>query len=85
MVDKVKKIWLEGELIDWDDAKVHVAFRDEGKAVVLSVLDNGPGLPEAVLAKLFTPFVTTTLKGLAGKDQALNLDKARNLNRAFLD
>ena len=24
MVDKVKKIWLEGELIDWDDAKVHV-------------------------------------------------------------
>jgi branched-chain amino acid aminotransferase len=24
MVDKVKKIWLEGELVDWDDAKVHV-------------------------------------------------------------
>jgi branched-chain amino acid aminotransferase len=24
MVDKVKKIWLEGEFIDWDDAKVHV-------------------------------------------------------------
>jgi branched-chain amino acid aminotransferase len=24
MVDKVKKIWLEGELIDWDAAKVHV-------------------------------------------------------------
>jgi branched-chain amino acid aminotransferase len=24
MVDKVKKIWLEGELIDWDDAKLHV-------------------------------------------------------------
>ena len=24
MVDKVKKIWLDGELVDWDDAKVHV-------------------------------------------------------------
>jgi branched-chain amino acid aminotransferase len=24
MVDKLKKIWLEGELVDWDDAKVHV-------------------------------------------------------------
>jgi branched-chain amino acid aminotransferase len=24
MVDKVKKVWLDGEFIDWDDAKVHV-------------------------------------------------------------
>jgi branched-chain amino acid aminotransferase len=24
MVDRVKKIWFEGELVDWDDAKVHV-------------------------------------------------------------
>jgi branched-chain amino acid aminotransferase len=24
MVDKVKKIWLEGEFVDWDEAKVHV-------------------------------------------------------------
>src|SRR5262245_47299866 len=24
MVDKVKKIWLEGEFVDWDVAKVHV-------------------------------------------------------------
>jgi branched-chain amino acid aminotransferase len=24
MVDKVKKIWIEGEMIDWDDANVHV-------------------------------------------------------------
>jgi branched-chain amino acid aminotransferase len=24
MVDKVKKIWLEGEFVDWDAAKVHV-------------------------------------------------------------
>jgi branched-chain amino acid aminotransferase len=24
MVEKQKKIWLEGELIDWDDAKLHV-------------------------------------------------------------
>ena len=24
MVDKVKRIWLEGEFIEWDDAKVHI-------------------------------------------------------------
>jgi branched-chain amino acid aminotransferase len=24
MVDKVKKVWMEGDLVDWDDAKVHV-------------------------------------------------------------
>jgi branched-chain amino acid aminotransferase len=24
MVDKAKKIWLEGELVDWDDARIHV-------------------------------------------------------------
>jgi branched-chain amino acid aminotransferase len=24
MVEKLKKIWLEGELIEWDDAKIHV-------------------------------------------------------------
>jgi branched-chain amino acid aminotransferase len=24
MVDKLKKIWVEGEFVDWDDAKVHV-------------------------------------------------------------
>jgi branched-chain amino acid aminotransferase len=24
MVDKVKSIWMEGELIDWDDAKLHL-------------------------------------------------------------
>ena len=24
MVDKVKRIWLEGEFVDWDDAMVHV-------------------------------------------------------------
>jgi branched-chain amino acid aminotransferase len=24
MVDKVKRIWLEGEFVEWDDAKVHI-------------------------------------------------------------
>src|SRR5262245_37315981 len=24
MVDKLKKIWVEGEFVDWDDAKIHV-------------------------------------------------------------
>ena len=32
-------------------------------ALVISVEDDGPGLPEAVRAKLFAPFVTTKASG----------------------
>src|SRR5437016_4960858 len=24
MVDKLEKIWMDGKLVDWDDAKVHI-------------------------------------------------------------
>jgi branched-chain amino acid aminotransferase len=23
-LDKVEKIWMDGELVDWDDAKIHI-------------------------------------------------------------
>lgn len=38
--------------------------RDGQGRVVLAVVDNGPGLPEEVLARLFTPFVTSRSDGL---------------------
>ncbi|MCD6350852.1 MAG: FHA domain-containing protein, partial [Armatimonadetes bacterium] len=37
-------------------------FEDEGD-VVLSVIDDGPGMPEEVQARLFQPFYTTKEKG----------------------
>jgi two-component system C4-dicarboxylate transport sensor histidine kinase DctB len=51
-------------LEDQPHPKVRIGFLDEGECVILTIADNGPGLAPEVLAKLFTPFVTTKLAGL---------------------
>ena len=33
MVEKAKKIWLDGSFVDWDDANVHILTQDR-KSVV---------------------------------------------------
>lgn len=44
--------------------EVCIATRDEGAdKVVLTVHDNGPGIPDSVLGKIFEPFVTTRNEG----------------------
>lgn len=45
------------------DAKIHVATREESGSAVVVVQDNGPGIPEDVRPRLFTPFFTTKDKG----------------------
>ncbi|QIB39875.1 sensor histidine kinase [Rhizobium oryzihabitans] len=45
-------------------ARVEVRVRDEGDMVVLSVSDNGTGIPEAIRAQLFSPFNTSKESGL---------------------
>lgn len=42
---------------------VWVTTRDVGSRVEIRVRDNGPGIPETVLGKLFTPFFTTKAPG----------------------
>ena len=42
---------------------VHVAWRCEGREVVLDVDDGGPGVPPALRASAFDPFVTTRANG----------------------
>jgi two-component system sensor kinase FixL len=44
--------------------RVTVATERQGDRVEISVADTGPGLPEAVRARLFQPFVTTKSGGL---------------------
>lgn len=46
-----------------EDGKVVVRMRNQGEKVVLEVEDNGPGLPQEVRDKLFTPHVTTKVTG----------------------
>jgi signal transduction histidine kinase len=46
--------------------RITVAARREGRAVVITVADNGPGVPERVRANLFTPFAGAARAGGAG-------------------
>jgi|GEM_PF-2738026 len=44
--------------------EVSISARPAGDAVELSIADRGPGLPAAVAARLFEPFVTTKEDGM---------------------
>lgn len=46
------------------DGRVDVTTTTENGGVVISVTDNGPGLPADILASLFEPFNTSKEKGL---------------------
>jgi two-component system C4-dicarboxylate transport sensor histidine kinase DctB len=46
------------------DGRVYVTTTTENGGVVISVTDNGPGLPADILASLFEPFNTSKEKGL---------------------
>ncbi len=56
--------------------KVRVRGKADGDAIILSVADNGPGIPADVQARLFTPFFTT--KG-PGRGMGLGLTIVRRV------
>jgi signal transduction histidine kinase len=62
------------------NGRVRVAGSVEGDGLVLSVADNGPGIPADVQARLFTPFFTT--KG-PGRGMGLGLTIARRVVQAM--
>jgi signal transduction histidine kinase len=64
------------EAVPDEGGKVRVAGGVEGDRLVLSVSDNGPGIPADVQARLFTPFFTT--KG-PGRGMGLGLTIARRV------
>lgn len=44
--------------------KIEISIRKDGDVAVVSIRDNGTGIPEAIRAKLFEPFFTTKEKYL---------------------
>jgi two-component system NtrC family sensor kinase len=47
------------EAVPEETGWVHLRGRVEGDELVVSVKDNGPGIPPEVVQRLFTPFFTT--------------------------
>ena len=71
LVDNAIDAVSEGGRVD-----VHAVRRDG--AVVVSVVDDGPGVPEALKERIFEPFFTTKAQG---QGTGLGLDIARRLVR----
>jgi signal transduction histidine kinase len=46
-----------------ESGKIRIETRREAKSVVVSVTDNGPGIPEHVVGKIFEPAFTTKVDG----------------------
>ncbi|MCG5234111.1 sensor histidine kinase [Xanthobacter oligotrophicus] len=61
-------------------AWVGLSTRRDGARIILSVEDNGPGLPEATLARIFDPFFTTKP---AGEGLGLGLPISLAIAREF--
>jgi signal transduction histidine kinase len=64
------------EAVPEEGGRVRISGRVEGDDVVLSVKDNGPGIPPDVRERLYTPFFTT--KG-PGRGMGLGLTIARRV------
>ncbi len=79
---ELNQIW--GNLIDNaldavpDGGRVEVEAKRDGERVVVSVIDNGPGIPAAIRESIFDPFFTTKPMG---QGTGLGLDIVRRLVR----
>ena len=49
---------------DQEQQEIRLVTELRNDSVEISVIDNGPGLPEEVQAKLFQPFVSTKATGM---------------------
>jgi len=65
-------------LTDIDNPKIEVTIREEETAVLISVADNGKGIPESVKEKVFEPKFTTKTSGMG-----LGLPMVRNIVEAY--
>jgi signal transduction histidine kinase len=79
-VGELNQIW--ANLIDnaldavGDHGRVTVSARRQRQRVAVSIIDDGPGIPADVLARMFDPFFTTKP---VGKGTGLGLDIVRRL------
>ena len=81
---ELNQVWLNliGNALDAIGAsgRVEVSARVELVKIVVSVIDDGPGIPDDVLPHIFDPFFTTKPPG---KGMGLGLEIARRILRGF--
>ena len=65
---------------DWPDKRVHLSARLRGDLVQITLRDHGPGVPEAVQARIFDPFFSTKE---VGKGLGLGLSISYNIVHDF--
>ncbi|WP_281041106.1 sensor histidine kinase [Rhizobium sp. BK251] len=63
-----------------EDRRIEITASEEGRKVVLTVRDHGPGVPAAISERIFDPFFTT--KGV-GKGLGLGLSISYNIVKDF--
>jgi two-component system, NtrC family, C4-dicarboxylate transport sensor histidine kinase DctB len=63
-----------------EDRQIDLKARQEGAKVILSVSDHGPGVPAAIMERIFDPFFST--KGV-GKGLGLGLSISYNIVKDF--
>ncbi|MFA5498495.1 MAG: ATP-binding protein [Candidatus Cloacimonadia bacterium] len=54
------------------DGRIEISSKLEGDFVYITIKDNGPGIPEEILSKLFEPFATHGKKGGTGLGLAIS-------------
>lgn len=47
-----------------NDGRILITAAEAGREVLISIRDNGPGIPESVLSRIFDPFYTTKAAGV---------------------
>ncbi len=57
--------------------RVRIAGRGEGEVAVISVEDEGPGIPDYALSRIFDKFYSLTRPGASGKSTGLGLNFVR--------
>ncbi|MBX9705700.1 MAG: PAS domain S-box protein [Gammaproteobacteria bacterium] len=70
--------------LEQDEKRVLISSYQQSNSVVLTVEDNGTGVPDTIVEKMFTPFMTTKTQGMGiGLSLSKNLLERHNAHLTY--